>query len=135
MANFEMKGFEDLIRQLEQAADLEQIAPKMIEEATPILEAELKRTVQQEANRGYTTGRMVASIKATKAKRNQYGYFDDVRPTGEDKKGVRNMEKLAYLHYGTSKQAARPVVTKAVFRAKGKVLAKMQEVYSRMVEH
>lgn len=135
MANLNITGFEDFIKQLERAGDLERIAPKMIEEALPILEAELKRAVQQEADRGYATGEMVASIKPNKASRNQYGYFGVVRPTGKDKKGVRNMEKLAYLHYGTCKQAARPVVAKAVFHAKGKVLAKLQEVYSRMVEN
>lgn len=134
MANFEMTGLEDFIRQLERAGDLERIAPEMIKEALPILETEMKRAVQQEANRGYATGEMVASIKPTKASRNRYGYFGVVRPTGKDKKGVRNMEKLAYLHYGTCKQAARPVVTKAVFHAREKALAKMQEVYSRMVE-
>lgn len=134
MANFEVTGFDDFIRQLERATDLEQIAPMMIEEALPILETELKRTVQQEANREYATGEMAESIKPSRASRNQYGYFGVVRPTGKDKKGVRNMEKLAYLHYGTSKQQARPVVAKAVFHARGKVLAKLQEVYSRMVE-
>lgn len=134
MANFEVKGFEDFIRQLERAGDLEQIAPEMIKEALPILEAELKGTVQQEANRGYATGELAASIKPSRPSRNQYGYFGVVRPTGKDNKGVTNMQKLAHLHYGTSKQQARPVVAKAVFRARGKVLAKLIEVYSRMAD-
>lgn len=124
------------MNQLEWASNLDNIAPKMIEEALPILETELKRTVQQEADRGYATGELVASIEQDRTPyKNQYGYFGLVKPTGTDKKGVRNMEKLAYLHYGTGRQPARPVVAKAVFHARGKVLAKLTEVYSRMVEH
>lgn len=133
MANFEMAGFEDLLKQIEQASNLDNIAPEIINEALPILEESLKNTVQQEADKGYATGEMAESIKKSRAKRNQYGYFGIVRPTGKDKKGVRNMEKLAYLHYGTSKQQARPVVTKAVFHAERGIIAKMQECFNRMV--
>ena len=55
---------------------------------------------------------MVASIKATGPKKTKSKIYDFVRPTGKDAKGVRNMEKLAYLEYGTSKQPATPVCTK-----------------------
>lgn len=134
MANYEMNGFDELARQLEQVSDLDGIAPEMLNEALPILESELKKTVREEADKGYATGDMEQSIKKSRARRNQYGYFGIVRPTGKDKKGIRNMEKLAYLHYGTSKQPARPVVTKAVFRAESKIIGKMQECYNRMVE-
>lgn len=131
MANFHMDGIDDLIRELNKASDIDRIAPVMIEEALPILEDSLKETVQQEVNRGYATGELVSSIKKSRSLRNQYGYFGVVRPTGKDKKGVRNMEKLAYLHYGTTKQTARPVVNKAVFHAEQKVVEKMQEVFNR----
>lgn len=131
MANFHMDGIDDLIRELNRTSDLDRIAPVMLEEALPILEDSLKETVQQEVNRGYATGELVSSIKKSRSLRNQYGYFGIVRPTGKDKKGVRNMEKLAYLHYGTTKQTARPVVNKAVFHAEQKVVEKMQEVFNR----
>lgn len=129
-----MNGIDELISQLDRAGDLERIAPKMIEECLPMLENSMRETVSEEVTRGYATGDMVSSIKKTKARRNQYGYFGVVRPTGKDKKGVRNMEKLAYLHYGTSKQVARPVIQKAVFRVREKLEAKMQEVYNREVD-
>ena len=134
MAQFSMDGVDDLIRQLDRLGDLDRIAPKMIEESLPILEDSLKGVVAEEVMHGYATGDMVQSIKKTKSLRNQYGYFGAVRPTGKDRKGVRNMEKLAYLHYGTSRQPARPVMEKAVFKVEEKVLAKMQEVYNREVE-
>ncbi len=133
MAEFRMDGIDELIKQLQEAANLEEFAPEMIDAATPILEEELKKTVQQEANKGYATGSMANSIKKSKSQRNQYGYFGIVRPTGKDKNGVRNMEKLAYLHYGTTKQEAHPVVTKAVFHAEGKVIEKMQEKFNEKV--
>ena len=128
MANFEMNGLDEFAKILESAGNLDELAPKMIEEALPILEESLKAVVGEEANKGYATGTMVKSIKKTRSLRNEYGYFGVVRPTGKDEKGVRNMEKLAYLHYGTSKQMARPVVSKAVFRVKQNVINKMQEV-------
>ena len=131
MGNFHMDGIDELIRELNRTSDLDRIAPIMIEEALPILEDSLKETAQQEVNRGYATGELVSSIKKSSAMRNQYGYFGIVRPTGKDKKGVRNMEKLAYLHYGTTKQIARPVVNKAVFHVEQKVVEKMQEVFNR----
>lgn len=131
MANFHVDGIDDLIRELDEAGKFDDIAPEMIEAALPILEDSLKETVQNEANKGYATGEMVASIKKSRVMRNQYGYFGIVHPTGTDKKGVRNIEKLAYLHYGTCKQEARPVVNKAVFHVEKKVIEKMQEVYNR----
>lgn len=134
MAQFSMDGVDDLIRQLDRLGDLDRIAPKMIEESLPILEDSLKEVVAEEVTHGYATGDMVQSIKKTKSLRNQYGYFGAVHPTGKDRKGVRNMEKLAYLHYGTSRQSARPVMEKAVFKVEEKVLTKMQEVYNREVE-
>ncbi len=128
---FTMDGIDDLIRQLEASGNIENIAPMMIEESIPILEEELKKVVQQEADRGYATGELVRSIKKSRSMRNEYGYFGIVRPTGKDSNGVRNMEKLAYLHYGTAKQPARPVVNKAVFHVERRVIDKMQEVYNR----
>ena len=53
---------------------------------------------------------MSRSIKPTKPKKNRWGHFIVIRPTGKDKKGVRNMEKLVYMEYGTSKQSPTPVI-------------------------
>lgn len=133
MAKFNMSGIDEFAKMLENAGKLDEIAPTMIEESLPILEASLKGVVQQETDRGYATGALVKSIKKTGFLRNAYGYFGVVRPTGKDKNGVRNMEKLAYLHYGTSKQMARPVVTKAIFQVRQKIIEQMQEVYNREV--
>ena len=77
---------------------------------------------------------MYKSIKKTKAgKASKGGYFASVRPTGTDKKGVRNMDKMVYLEYGTSKQDATPVLTKALKDSESAVYDKMQEVFNREV--
>lgn len=129
-----MEGIEGLARQLMDAASLDTLAPKMIDGALPILEGKLRDAVQQEANKGYATGALAASIKKGKAKKNQYGHFGSVCPTGKDKNGMRNMEKLAYLNYGTSKQAARPVVARATAQAEREVAERMQEIFRQEVE-
>lgn len=129
MARFDIDGFDEVIRDLENLGRFDEIAPKIIEESIPILEAE----VRKEVSRYKDTGAMAASIKKTGATAHNDGYYACVRPTGKDAKGVRNMEKLAYLEYGTSREAARPVLTKAVNSAEPKVLKKQQEVFDREV--
>lgn len=126
MAKFDIHGIDDFMKDLSQI-DVERIAPKMLEEAVPILEREVVR----ECGKHKDTGAMMSSIKPTGASVNQHGHYICVRPTGRDEKGVRNMEKMVYMEYGTSKQEATPVISPAVRKAEGEVLDKMQEVFSR----
>ena len=77
---------------------------------------------------------MAASIKPTGLMAGYGGgYYMCTRPTGRDKKGVRNMEKLAYLEFGVKGRPATPVITSAVIRAEPRVLQAMQEVFNREV--
>lgn len=132
MARFEMSGMDDLMKQMEQLADLEEVAPKMIDAATPTIKENLSKNIRTAANRGYATGELAESIQATKAKQNAYGYFAAVRPTGADKKGTRNGEKLAYLEYGVSgKQEPHPVMAKTINESEEVAISKMQEVFNR----
>ena len=131
MANyqFDIKGdLDDLIADLN-AMDVDRLAPMMLEEAAPILEQEIK----SRASAHRDTGDMVRSIKPTKVKNNDSGYYISVRPTGKDKKGVRNMEKMAYLEFCAPghNQSATPVLTPAVRKAEPEVLDKMQDVFNR----
>lgn len=126
MARFDIEGIDDLMNELNYL-DVERIAPMMLEEAEPILKKEVVKQVEKHKD----TGDLVKSIKTTGAERTKNGYYLAVRPTGKDRKGVRNMEKLAYLEYGTGREAARPVLTKAVHAAEDEVIKKMQEVYDR----
>lgn len=129
MAKFDFEIPSDFIKQLGRLADVDRIAPQMIDEAIPILE----RNVKAEVGKHKRTGELANSVKKTKANKNKYGYYASVRPTGTDKKGVRNMEKMVYLEYGTSKQSPAPTLTKAIKDSEKAVLDKMQEVFSREV--
>lgn len=93
----------------------------------------LKREVIKRASFHKRTGEMVSSIKETEPKKNKYGWYSCVRPTGRDSKGVRNMEKLAYLEYGAVHhgQPATPVLAPAVSECMEETLEAMQEEFDR----
>lgn len=129
MAKFDIYGIDDFMREISQI-DIDRIAPKMLEESVPILE----KSVRAESAKHRDTGAMEESIKATEANINARGHYICVRPTGRDEKGVRNMEKMVYMEYGTSKQAATPVLSPAVRKAEDPVTEKMQEVFNREVD-
>lgn len=131
MAKFDFEIPPDFFKQLGRLEDVERIAPKMIDEAIPILEQNVKREIAKHKR----TGDLYKSIKTTKAKMTKKGgFYAAVRPTGSDSKGVRNMEKLAYLEFGTSKQSPTPVLTKAIKDSQEPVMRKMQEVFEREVK-
>lgn len=130
MAKFDFNIPSDFLKQLGKLADVERIAPKMIDEAIPILETNVKK----EAARHKDTGDMVNSIKKTKAGKNRHGYYASVRPTGKDRKGVRNMEKMAWLEYGTKQFKPKPILTKAIKDSEKPVQSKMQQVFEREVK-
>lgn len=130
MGKFDFQIDPAFLKQLGRLADVERVAPKMIDEAVPILE----ENVKSEVGKHKRTGDMVNSVKKTKAKKNKYGYYASVRPTGKDRNGVRNMEKLVYAEYGTSQQSAMPMLTKAIKDSESAVLKSMQETFEREVK-
>lgn len=131
MAKFDFKIDPAFLKQLGKLADVDRLAPKMIDESIPIL----LDNVKKEAARHKNTGDMQNSIKKTKAAKTKGGgYYAAVRPTGKDRKGVRNMEKLAYAEFGTTKQAPTPMLTKAIKDSENPVTGKMQEVFEREVK-
>lgn len=110
-------------------SETEEIARGILRAGAPIL----KRSIIKKASFHRHTGEMVRSIKETEPKKNRYGWYAVVRPTGKDSKGVRNMEKLAYLEYGAVHhgQPATPVLAPAVNECEGEVVEAMQEEYNR----
>lgn len=129
MGKFDFNFDADLTRQLERLSNFDEIAPNIINEAIPILQ----NHVQSEASKHKLTGDMYDSIKPTKATKNEYGWFATVRPTGKDRNGVRNMEKMAHAEFGTSKQPATPILTKAINDAEAEVTEKMQQIFDEAV--
>lgn len=128
MARFDIEGFDDILAQLDRMACFDEVAPKMMEAGMDVLQEE----IIAEASKHQDTGAMVASIKPTGLMTGYGGgYYMCTRPTGKDKKGVRNMEKLVYLEYGVKGRPATPVITSAVLRAEPRVLQAMREVFER----
>lgn len=128
MGKFDFEISVDFLKSLGSLADVDRYAPVMIDEAMPILANNLKGELAKHRR----TGDMLNSVKQTRAgKSTRGGYYAVVRPTGVDRNGVRNMEKLAHAEYGTSKQPPTPILTKAIKDSESAVLDKMQEVFTR----
>lgn len=130
-------SFEKQLAALERAGKDAAIKKMLVAGSEPI-EKEMKQQCQNHKQ----SRRMVESIKTTSPKKNEKGYFTVTRPTGKEtrqgKNGrthtVRNMEKLAYLHYGTTKQPATGIVTKIVNRSQKQAIEAVQRAYNREVE-
>ena len=129
MANFQF-DFDELEKQILGLDNFDEIAPKIIEASIPVL----KKNVITECQKHRRTSSMVDSVKETKSTKGKNGWFSVVRPTGKDKNGVRNMEKMAHIEYGTSKQAPTPILSVAVDKSAKPIAEIMQEVYNREVE-
>lgn len=120
--------------------DIGNIADEMLNESAPTVVDAWKKNIRKAADRvdehgrPYSTGALESSIKATEAKTNAYGHFVAARPTGKDARGTRNGEKMAYLEYGTSKQAARPTMAKTVAETEKKVTETMRRTFEQNVD-
>lgn len=134
MARLDTEGIDELVEELEKLGKLDEVAPRMIRAAAPVLVHHMKSNIELAANRGYATGELAKSIKATKAKKNVYGHFAAVGPTGTDANGTRNGEKMAYLEYGVSgRQEAHPVMTKTINDSENEAIEKMQQIFDAEV--
>lgn len=130
-----LDGLEDFVDGLgDLAADINEIAMDCVNETAPTLENALKSNISAAANRGYSTGTLASSIVPTRAKVNSYGVFSAVRPVGSDAKGTRNGEKMAYLEFGTHRQAAHPVMAKSVAQAEPQVTETIRKRFEEQVD-
>lgn len=126
--SLKMTGFDLLEDELKKYDDPDDIAAKVVDTASPILVETVKEMIKT-TTFSDSSGDLADSIQATGAKINGYGCFAAVRPTGRDRKGVRNGEKMAYREYGTSKQPAKPILKKAVRKSEKKCLEIMQKTF------
>ena len=112
----------DFLNTLLNLEKIENITEKILEDGGKELVENEKKAIQH-----IQTGDMKKSIKATCVKRNQYGQYIVVRPTGQSttyidqhgetkdrKKPIGNMEKFVYTEYGTSQQSAHPIQKQVV---------------------
>ena len=142
MARAKITGFDNLSQFFAKLEHPEKIAIKAVDKASPVLEKSLRSEIEKAANRidargkPYSTGELAASIERTKARENDLGVFAVVKPEGTDSKGLRNVEKLAYLEYGVASkgQVAHPVRQKANNAAEEECVKIMQEVVYEEVD-
>ena len=126
MGKFDFDIPDDFLRQLGRLENIQEVTLRMLDGAAPILVNRIKDACA----RHVITGAMRDSIKQTKAQTSAKGRtYVTVRPTGRDKNGIRNMEKLAWAEFGSSRQPATPILTKAVADCQQEVLQKMQEIF------
>lgn len=132
-----MGAVDRLMRDLN-SLKIENIAPEMLEEAGEILLDAVKDHVRPHRE----TGSLESGIRKGKPKRAKDGYSISVAPHGKDSKGVSNMDKLAYLEYGTGHkgwkggtnmgiQRATPVLFPAVNSCRRRCEDAMQKVFER----
>lgn len=131
MATFTADFPESFEKQLEllERAGKEEMIKKMLAAGSRCICDEMEKQCQNHRQ----SGKMVESIKTTKVMKNEKGFFTVTRPTGKEVRGkhsVRNMEKLVYLHYGTSKQPATGIVTKIVNSSEKPAVNAMQKVFN-----
>lgn len=122
MARASLTGFREMEAFLGKLSQPEKMAVKAVDAAAPLAEKRLKAEIAKAANRKdrngkpYSTGELAASVSRTKTGENEWGIYSVVLPVGEGKKGLRNVEKLAYLEYGVKSkgQAPHPVRQRTV---------------------
>lgn len=133
MGKCKMEMPKELMELLARMDDVEEIGKEALTAAEPIVEKALKEECAKhhKSERDPTRGELVDSIKPTGAKKNKNGLYDFIRPTGKDSKGVRNMEKLAYMNYGTSKQPATPITQPVINRIDAQVREKIQSEFEK----
>lgn len=139
MAKMTIYSPDALIEKLQKLGDVDEYAPKMLNEGIK----PLKEAIRQNALKHKDTGEMVASIKDSKPKKKKdgswnkntffSGYDRNRKPTPSDPKGVANARKAMSLEYGTSKQPATPFIRPAVVATKNDCLDAMQGAFNKEV--
>lgn len=112
----------------------DEIAEAGLNAASPILTQSVTAALSKSvASRGqYSTGKMISSIKATKAKKAKTDAWIVVaRPTGKDAKGVRNALKAGVMEYGAAHESARPWLTTATKNAESAALDTLQQTFNQ----
>ena len=145
MARFKVDMPEDLFAEL---GNLSELCPKIIEEAEPVLVEGMQNQIRKSIRHpDRSTGELVDSITAGKPKKAKdgswtgfvgpQGYSSQYYYKGRKKRRkykLSNAAKLVFMEYGTSRQAATPVMEKIIRDTEKEVLEKMQEIFERLTK-
>lgn len=155
-AGFYLEGINEFMAKLDSlGGNIDGAMEDAVQAGGVVLTEELKKAVHRVTNpgRGYSTGKLETSIEDDGVKNVNDGKMTTIYPHGTDthskgyyskrigtsKRGhaitrrasaggsVRNYDKLYYLEYGTSRQAATPFMSAALNAARPKVMKAMQD--------
>jgi len=142
MAHLEAKFDERFFAELGKAADVERLAPKLIDAALPIIQEALRS-----AYGPYKLGEKLKLVKAKAAKNGGYigtitmkGNTNQFYKKGKQKYRLSNAGLAVFLEYGTAAHGnfpARPAggyISKAVAASENEVKEKMQETFEKEME-
>lgn len=144
MASFGFTMSEELQKELsEHLSRVDEVAPKMLEEAAPILVKALKHyapTSIKKASNTVRASKLKNNIKAKKPKKTKNGAWilpivftgKEIRKTSDGKYyDVTNAQKAVYAEYGKSDQEANPFIRPAIEDCEDDVNVEMQAVFFR----
>lgn len=125
MAKFEVNIPNDLMKDIEKLYNTDEMIKELLNSedvSRPLIDSFVG-----ELKPHFKFGDLEGSVKKL-VKKNKYGWFLVVRPTGRDRKGVRNMEKLMTLEFGskTREQPARPLIDRATKNAENAVIKALE---------
>jgi len=133
MAQFEM-DFSAVEKELSKnLALVDEVAPRMLEEAAPILQSEIVKEMPA------STSHYASKVKIAKPKKvKNGGWVSAINFTGKAKDGTRLMQLMAFWEYGTYKSQTERIpktgfLKKAIARSENDVVKKMREVYDEEV--
>ena len=131
---------DEVTQQLAKLADLDAIAPEMLQSAAPIAADALKQEVSK--HKSHRANKHLAdSVRAGKPKkRKKGGYGLEVSFSGYDSghgsspsypNKVAQMQKAVALEYGTAKEPAQPFLNRAAANCEDAVSTAMQDVMQK----
>ena len=127
--------------------DTDALLKEMLTAAGEIVQKEFQDVLHSEVDPDHSTGELANSISLYKpsAVRGGEAYVMNIAPKGNSKKiyyggsthsrkyALSNGGKLAMREYGTSRQPARPIISKVVQNCKSKAEEEMQRIFDEKV--
>lgn len=130
MPQFAMEFSADVEKLFAQLGDkIDEIAPKMLAEAAPIVKESAKAKAARSSERHKHMADGIAFTKPKKTKDGAWVSNIVIKGTRED--GERLMEVAAVNEYGTSKMSPQPFLRPAIAQTQNEVNRVMQEVFER----
>ena len=127
-------GLDLVMKQMEQiVAVSDETALEMVRAGADAATECWKKSAQSHGH--VRTGGMLESIGPTSMREKDGLPYCEVYPQGKDKRGVRQVEKAAYLNYGTSRIHADHWIEEASDECNSNVTAAMKAVWEKAMSN